>query len=221
MTRDSMLVVGDIHGDVDRCTAALELAREHDGRTVFVGDYVNRGPDSQGVLDALMLARKDLGNRLVLLLGNHEIALLQFLKDGILAPFAAMGGLATLSSYLADEEDQPVRAFMELFPDSHHSLLRSMPVYHEEPGLLISHSGLDTRLPGSRSVETMCQANDPSMFTSGWSGPPELLVCGHYVQRGRVPFVSEKLICLDTGCGSVPDGPLTILRIPELDFITV
>ena len=80
----SRYVIGDIHGCLDELrylVEALPLARGD--RLIFLGDYIDRGPDSSGVVSYLMGLREHLyENKLVFLKGNHEDMLLSFLGLG-------------------------------------------------------------------------------------------------------------------------------------------
>ncbi len=84
---EPLAIVGDVHGCVDPLRAALDDLQRLGRRIILVGDYVNRGPDSHLVLALLAIARVQLGDRLVLLRGNHEVALLEILLTGQPAAF--------------------------------------------------------------------------------------------------------------------------------------
>src|ERR1700691_2815606 len=92
-------VVGDVHGDADKLSTLLSMLSGR--RLVFVGDLVNRGPDTRTVLDiVLRLVERDAA---VVVRGNHEAGLLSYwrgLKSFV--DFALMGGLPTLKSYLRE-----------------------------------------------------------------------------------------------------------------------
>src|SRR5262245_30547762 len=92
--------VGDVHGRRDRLSMVIARLAGHDGPVVLLGDFVNYGPDSAGVLDFLVMQKAILGDRLVLLEGNHDRAFLDFLNGGSLASLLAMGGAPTVRSYL-------------------------------------------------------------------------------------------------------------------------
>jgi serine/threonine protein phosphatase 1 len=99
--------IGDVHGRLDLLeTLAFQI--EADLRdapqlavTIFLGDYVDRGPDSAGVLD--MLASRDFPTEFLALRGNHEEVMLKFLRDpDVLESWRNYGGLETLHSYGID-----------------------------------------------------------------------------------------------------------------------
>ena len=103
------MVAGDVHGQLASLRALLQFVRAKEKPLILLGDYVNRGPNSREVLDALVSAAERKDGRFVFLLGNHERELLKFLDGGPLEDFAAHGGLATLKSYLPhDVTDDPV-----------------------------------------------------------------------------------------------------------------
>src|SRR5689334_15015439 len=158
---DRCYVVADVHGERERLAGAL--AELTDRPVVLAGDYIDRGPDSRGALDVLVeavAARPDV----VPLLGNHEVRLLTFLRDGSVAEFGGGGAMATLHSYLpsaaghATAEDVPLRvwsAFRSGFPAAHRELLAAMPLWLETPDLFVSHAGLNPAAPAARSAAAL------------------------------------------------------------------
>jgi len=97
--------VGDVHGRLDLLGALVrqidDHAAGHPNAPILCGDYVDRGPDSAGVLEWLLALRRERGDSLYLLKGNHEQALLRFIEEqGWGACWIdQFGGAATLSSY--------------------------------------------------------------------------------------------------------------------------
>src|SRR5215472_203348 len=92
-----LLAIGDIHGCLHALTALLDLvAPQADDLLIALGDYVDRGPDSRGVLDHL-IALHDAG-RLIALRGNHDVMMLQA-RDGHDLGWLEVGGETTLRSY--------------------------------------------------------------------------------------------------------------------------
>ena len=124
--------IGDIHGRSDLLAQAhslidrdvLERGAKDRSVEVYIGDYVDRGPDSKGVLD-LLIARSRAA-RIVALRGNHEIAMESFLRG--LVPFEdwrALGGLETILSYGVD-----ARSLLERGDIQPQDLAMKMPVSH-------------------------------------------------------------------------------------------
>jgi len=97
-------VIGDIHGRLDLLDQMIDkicsdmIERGGKGLTVTLGDYIDRGPDSRGVLERL--AHSPFATPYVALKGNHETLLEMFLRDPTFGPdWRRLGGLETLNSY--------------------------------------------------------------------------------------------------------------------------
>jgi serine/threonine protein phosphatase 1 len=214
-----LAIAGDVHGDADRLARALDvLLADSELHIVFTGDYVNRGPDSQRVLNLLIDAREAHPGGITLLRGNHEKALLAYLEGGGLSDFAAHGGLATVNSYLGVVRSGALDEFKDTFPLAHRILLESLVAFYEDDDLLVSHTGFNPADPWARTPEALYSAGNPDLFQHRGPWPKPLTVCGHYVQQGRRPHDSPHLVCLDTGCGTLPDAPLTVLTLPARKF---
>jgi serine/threonine protein phosphatase 1 len=212
-------VIGDVHGEVNKLREALAEATELSCQIILVGDYINRGPSSKEVLELLFEAKKSMGKRLTMIRGNHEVAILEYLLTGDASKFLAHGGLTTVRSYYPDPPHDVLDAFRRNYPSSHLALLMETVPYFEDRQTLVSHCGINPQDPKSRSLPDMCLGSFPSIFSEPSPAASEkLVVCGHYVQRTGRPYVSAKLICLDTGCGTDPDAPLTAVLLPDRTF---
>jgi serine/threonine protein phosphatase 1 len=195
MTRVSL--IGDVHGDVARLTAMLDIVEaETDRMVVLLGDYVNWGPDPAGVLELLSRRQVPLGDRLVLLEGNHDRAFREFLDGGDIALLLAMGGAATVRSYIGAARGELSGRLRASVPQSHIRVLKSLQPMWCTDDLLALHQWPEDHIEiGSRYA-----------------------VLGHYPQLDHRPRIEEHAAYLDTGCGSDPDGVLTCLRFPEGDW---
>lgn len=214
-------IIGDIHGaasQLERLLAAPEISGR---RLIFLGDYINGRNNSRAVLDLLVDLSTSSPGKHCFLMGNHELALLDYIASGALGTFARMGGLETLSAYLSNVHGDVGSAFMRVFPSTHHRFLESLRACWEGEGMLISHTGFDPTHPEDRSMNAMARQSHPSIFAMDMSQYSwKLVVCGHYAQRTQKPYVSDNLICIDTGCGT-HGGPLTALLMPEKSFVSV
>lgn len=164
MTGDSteghrLYAVGDIHGRLDLLTEMLGriradlAARPHPRpRLLFLGDYVDRGPDSRGVIDALIGVR-DSDLPATFLLGNHDSYITAYLRDPDWYDrtyhwlHSAMGGNATLASYgVADaSEARPGAthaAFAAAFPAEHLAFLDDCALQTRIGGYVFAHAGI-------------------------------------------------------------------------------
>jgi len=161
--------IGDIHGYIDQLRAmqeaiAADLERHPVERSlvVYLGDYIDRGPDARAVLDAIIAHRAASAPhaRVICLTGNHEAWLNQFLTDaGVLPLWARKGGLETLASYdfppervlqaMADPAAAEAlrRDFLQRLPETHRQLLASLEFSHVEGDYFFVHGGIDPDRP--------------------------------------------------------------------------
>ena len=191
------LAVGDVHG----CRVALETvlaaaAPVAGDVVVTLGDYIDRGPDTRGVLDYLTTwRRRHPGVRLVALRGNHEIMLL----NGRVSREAAemwlgVGGERALASYAtAASPGSPAD-----IPPAHWQFLeRRLLPYHETDTHLFVHAGVYAELTLSDQPDDVLYwehlRHAPPRHRSG-----KTTVCGHTPQRSGLPRVYEHAVCLDT-----------------------
>jgi len=216
---EPIAVVGDVHGDA-RCLRAMLRALEPEHRKlIFVGDYVNCGPESAEVVAILAKLSGSDPQRAVFIRGNHDAAFARYLDDADFARFASTGGLATLSSYLGVVTGDVHAELLSVLPRSHRAFLDALVPCFESRDLLVSHSGYDPSRPHARDADTMAHPHGWPIFGAA-THPKGLVVCGHYVQR-QGPLDEPQLICVDTGCGVLPDGHLTAVLLPERRFVTV
>jgi protein phosphatase len=227
-------VIGDVHG----CRAELEallaelgyaIGRDHEGRAtgahhdgrraIFVGDLVDRGPDTPGVL-RLVMGMVAAGDAFCVP-GNHENKLLRALRG---RNVQVTHGLAESLAQLAAETDQ-FRADAERFMDglvSHYVL--------DGGRLVVSHAGLTERYQGraSRRVREFCLYGQTTGETDEYGLPVRYPWAQEYrgeamVLYGHTPIPAPEWVnntlCLDTGC--VFGGRLTALRYPERELVSV
>ncbi len=160
---DPVFVVGDIHGQIDQLDMALEsIARDAcaSAPIVFVGDYIDRGPDSQAVLKTLMQGQAS-GKDWTCLLGNHDDYMVRFLgatpdlpKDGSRTRWflPKIGGLETLASYGVDvrasDSNVDIREkAMRAIPQEHVDWLASLPRLYETADHIFAHAGIRPGVP--------------------------------------------------------------------------
>jgi serine/threonine protein phosphatase 1 len=213
----SIAFIGDIHGEAGLLEGLLRtLSRYNPRHLVFLGDYVNMGENSRRVLDLLSYARQQWNGGITCLAGNHDLMLLNYIRHGDIATFAATGGIQTICSYVSDVNNDVHTTFVRSFPSSHLSFLQSLEPYFEQSDVFASHSGIDARDPTDRSLMTM--AGGGSFAALRHQVLPKFLVCGHFVQRSFLPYMTDWAACLDTGCGTA-GGPLCAMLWPEREIV--
>lgn len=210
-------VIGDVHGNAVALEKALRASLDEFETVVLVGDYVDWGPESRVVLDLLVDAQHRKRD-MVLLRGNHDQALLDFLDGGDFAKYAALGGLNTIASYVRSGSTQLRQRFVESFPIAHRDLLEGTVPYWKSRHLLVSHAGFDPGKPQDRSPSSMYMRSQSQIFEHPGPWPASLVVVGHYIQRSGRPFVRKNLAAIDTGSGRIPDAPLTLFRTEDRSF---
>ncbi|MGJ8603083.1 MAG: metallophosphoesterase family protein [Marivita sp.] len=222
MTR-ALYAFGDIHGQLGMLEDALALVEADggaDARIVFLGDYVDRGPDSRGVIDMLATGQAD-GRDWVCLKGNHDRFFEWFIHpDGprsdphLLVGYhwfhPSIGGTETIASYDVYPPDRIRQSdlasqIIEAVPETHQAFLRGLRTSHAEDGLFFAHAGIRPGVPLDRQDE-----NDllwiRQEFHSDKRDHGAVVVHGH--TPVDVPERYTNRINLDTGAGY--GRPLTV-----------
>lgn len=213
--------IGDIHGQRAMLEQAHRLIRAdrvrvHDSEApvVHVGDLCDRGPDSKGVFDVL-LAGRDRGEPWIVLKGNHEAMMSEFLDGG---PGSAWlmegnGGPATLASYGVTgvsvfHRDALREAARAHIPETHRAFLHALPTSLHLDDLFFCHAGIRPGIPlDAQSEEDLLWIREPFLSSTADHGP--LIVHGH-TPVGAVTHYGNRL-ALDTGAGF--GGPLSAVAI--------
>jgi serine/threonine protein phosphatase 1 len=195
--------IGDIHGCLDKLRSLLLRCEMHaDGRPmslVFVGDYIDRGPQSSAVIDCLIDLKAQHGERVVTLMGNHEAMALAAIDGNGPAPlWFAQGGLATLASYGIVEPGE--------LPRGHVDWLRALPLSYDDGRRFFVHAGVNPGAPLDAQDEfDLLWIREPFLSHDGDYG--RLIVHGHTPLASGVPDLRGNRLNLDTG--AVFGGPLT------------
>jgi serine/threonine protein phosphatase 1 len=217
-----MWIIGDIHG----CAAELDelLSRiPAEDKLLFVGDYIDRGPDSRAVLDRMI----GLAPRSIFLLGNHESMMWSYFQapgseeaHSWLHPLN--GGLATLKSYGLSRGC----GFADI-PAAHRLFLESLRPFYDGPDFIAVHAGLDVNEPDLRK-----QAREDLIWIrerwirheAEWRG--KFVYFGHTPSRYVLGYGKDSSLIegrnslgLDTGC--VFGGVLTAVHHPDRRVIQV
>lgn len=181
------LAIGDVHGCLKSLKTLLEfVSPTADDKVIMLGDYVDRGPESQGVIDYLINWPWEA--KLILLKGNHEIIMAEsgFSADH-LNYWCQVGGLQTLASYDAKYAN---------IPKNHWNFINAGLPYYETKKVIYVHGGVAPRqsLKDQDPVDLAWRRfPDAKKHISG-----KLVICGHTIQRKGVPSDKKHTICLDT-----------------------
>jgi serine/threonine protein phosphatase 1 len=234
--RGPVAVIGDVHGQVEELLTVLDRLKQRPDYEqrwiVFIGDLVDRGPDSKGVMDVVsdLLMQH---SRTTVVCGNHELAMagaLQLLPvpdytDWPTRWMADYGAEPTFTSFGVEPGD--LGALRASLSDQHVELLSNLPWCVEHPEYLFVHAGLDPHTPFEMQLRIL-RKKDFTLNRPAWlcskglaSAPvssdcPFTVVSGH-VQVPEVIFKQKRLL-IDTTGGF--GGDLSCVLLPENQVIT-
>ncbi len=207
-------VIGDIHGCHASLTNLLDKIIDRADTLIFLGDYIDRGPQSRQVVETLLHLKKHHAHRLVFLKGNHEMMLYDYLTGADRSVFLRVGGLQTLASYGIDLEND--HNPLTLLPASHRTFFEQLALHHEDQHGIYVHAGLQPGKHLSHQTADWCLwVRDRFIRSSFNFGKP--VIFGHTVFKK--PLVEANKIGIDTG--AVYGDKLTALLLPDMEFIQV
>ena len=191
MTRT--LAIGDIHGHL---TPLLTLEQyvgfEPSDQIITLGDHVDRGPDTAGVLDWVI--ERHANGQLTPLLGNHELMMLNALVERkSVEAWILVGGDQVLDSY----KRRGLGGTIHDVPQEHIKFIQSSCVpYHETDSHIFVHATLWPDLDLDEQPEA-------ALFWDKWQGmrrhkSGKIMVCGHSALRSGWPAKDENSVCIDT-----------------------
>ncbi|MBB5752656.1 metallophosphoesterase family protein [Prosthecomicrobium pneumaticum] len=222
---DLVYAIGDVHGCLDQLIAleamiaadAAALSAER-RLIVLLGDLVDRGPASAGVIGHL-LAPPPAGFERLVLRGNHELAFLAFLDAPERTAFwLTQGGMETLASYGLSPGSRfagaglrgLAAAAQSVIPAEHIAFLRGLPVAALWDGFVLVHAGLRPGVPiEAQSERDLTEIREP--FLSATEPLGAVVVHGHTPQRE--PSFDGRRIGIDLGCFAT--GRLCAVRLGD------
>jgi len=221
--------IGDIHGYPDvlaRLHEAIDAdiaARPVDAVTiVYLGDYIDRGPDSKGVID-LVLERRETFPEIehVFLLGNHEDAMFnEFLHDpeGHRQDWLQFGGIEAVQSYgveAANMTDVEIAENLrQAIPQAHDEFYKNLALYHVVDDYLFVHAGIMPEVALEDQVkQDLIFTREPFMSYDG--AHPYCVVHGHSSTKDRKVDIRHNRINVDTGL--YLGGPLACVVLEDDD----
>ena len=204
-----LLAIGDIHGcnhKLQRLLARIDLDPYAD-TLVFIGDYIDRGPDVRGVIETIINLKETCKN-VIFLRGNHEELFLNYYREGQDEElFFANGGGVTLSSYgLTVADARAGRGF----PEDHLRFIASLPLSYETEAYFFVHAGLRPGIPvAGQSTEDLLWIRHEFIDLEYDFG--KTVVFGHTALHE--PLLEKNKIGIDTG--AVYGGCLTCIELPS------
>ena len=214
--------IGDIHGYVDvlkkmHAEIAEDLNRNpaENSHIIYIGDYIDRGPDSAGVLNELVEHNQlEDQNKRTFLLGNHEVALLDFLEGSPVPGWIEVwGGRETLTSHgitfdneipLPSEIETARTQLQKTIPAAHVKFLKNLALSEEIGDYFFAHAGVNPERPlKQQTPDDLIRMRQPFL---SWDKPLEkCIVHGHTVSKE--PVIKPHRIGIYTGL--YKGGPLT------------
>ena len=236
------IAIGDIHGwrePLDELLAAIRPRLSADDTVVFLGDYIDRGNDSRGCIDAVLTFRDSVPARVVGLIGNHEEWLLKTMADYRAHSWLlGMDGFATIRSYSPDAERTlreaafhdtqgiyqgstalPYDAFFDVLPASHREFLTSLVRYCETGDGICTHAGLH---PSIADLDRQGR-----VLTWGHAGFPDEYCGAAYVLYGHHndPEIDQdgwpwpRRVGRTIGLDTISHGVLTAVALPGPEIV--
>lgn len=221
-----LFAIGDIHGCHGKLVALLNrlpLDRQRD-ILIFLGDYLNRGPDSRKVLDLLVKVKKEMPQT-IFLKGNHEQALLEYAEAGdaeMVPMLRVMGVEATAASY-----GVPIHGLQQLacLPPEHREFLLSLQLSHVFGDYRFVHADISEEMleafaAGFAEDEVVLRQPEARLLASRRLAREHISFARCVVVFGHLPFASPLVmpdrIGIDTG--AVYGNLLTAVELPDLRF---
>lgn len=222
----TVYAIGDIHGHLGLLHAAharIEADRAKHGcdsaPVIHIGDLVDRGPNSAGVVDFLAQAAAA-DPRIVILKGNHDLMFVTWLETGpgrgaTPVPYlgARIGGRPTLASYGLDttlSERALWKAAQAAVPKAHRQFLDGLPLMHRTAAAVFVHAGIRPGLPfDAQEARDLLWIREPFLLDTNDHGA--LIVHGHTPTESGRPEHHGNRLAIDSGAAY--GGPLSAVAI--------
>lgn len=211
---ESFCAVGDIHGRLDLWKSLQNKIKNQDGlRFVFLGDYIDRGMDSAGIIDELISFKQKKPDT-IFVRGNHEQVLLDILGGNydLISQWIQVGGRETLMSYYLPVPTKPKeckelqKTMVKTIPQSHQEFLADTQYFWQSGDIVCVHAGLAEGFLENRQFhEDMLRVREPFLSAGDVFGC--LVIHGHTI----VEEVEERPWRISMDTGAYATGKLSAL----------
>jgi serine/threonine protein phosphatase 1 len=233
------IAIGDVHGNLE---ALLDLLAQllgelsDDDSLVFLGDYIDRGANSRGCIDAILSLQVERRATVACLRGNHEDWMLRTRRNHARHSWLmSMDAFETIRSYSVEAERTlreamgqeglqlylggcrlPYEAFFDAMPESHHTFFEELELSHEADGCMFTHAGVDPDV-----CELVDQTEDAVLwgkrgFPLAYTGDMTIIY-GHWnnaVCDGN-GWPAPRIVGNTIGIDTISHGVLTAIRMPD------
>jgi len=225
MSQRKIFAIGDIHGCSQQLITLfgrIPYDKERD-TLIFIGDYINRGPDTKGVLDFLLELKESCVD-IHFLKGNHEQELLEYSATGHVDSLRALRGMgveATVESYGARVHSL---TGLGCFPPEHREFLHTLKFFHLQDDYLFIHADINEELlrcPMKESESRMHRyVMETGLLSSRRLAQEPATNITTTVVFGHIPFASPLVLADRVGIdtGAVYGNMLTAVELPGLHF---
>jgi serine/threonine protein phosphatase 1 len=233
------IAIGDVHGNLaalDDLLGQLKGELKPDDVVVFLGDYIDRGPDSKGCIDRILALQREMPGVVECLCGNHDDWLLRALHGArqhtwLLAtdPYKTIDSYSVDASRVlreaasragaalyGDDCPLPYDAFFDVVPHEHIQFFESLRLYYKSPDCVCAHGGLN---PGVASVHGQSRHDliwGADGFPDAYDGP-DRVVYGHHNNAivDAAGWPSPRVVGRTIGIDTSSHGVLTAIRLPD------
>jgi serine/threonine protein phosphatase 1 len=222
--------IGDVHGRADLLERTFSNIDQHlkaypiaNAIEIMLGDYIDRGPRSDQVIE--LLTSRSVHRQTICLLGNHETYLLEFLRDpASLAEWQRYGGLETLMAYglapslksSADDQKNLAALLAKRLPAHHHDFLMTLPLWFNCGDYFFAHAGVRPGIALSdQRAEDLLMIRQEFLLYKGSFG--KIVVHGH--TPVREPEIYDNRINLDTGAFATGRLTCAVLENDDVMFL--
>lgn len=203
-----LIAIGDVHGRLSKLEGLLgQIDPRQEDKIIFLGDYIDRGPDSYDVVERLIGFRREFPMT-VMLRGNHEAFVLSLFRNPVNGQRQSWlekdGGNLTVASYQAAGQ----------FLTVHREFFESLPLSFETDRYFFCHAGVRPSVPLNRQREAdLLEIREP--FLSSKADFGKVVVHGHTIV-GQ-PQILRNRINVDTG--TAEGGPLTAIELSSNQLV--